>query len=436
MQHAVLIIIEKLLSIIVSLPFGALIFLVVRQFLPLRKEHTLLKMIEIVLMTLPSSIIIYPEEATGILSALLLLFFIVLAFHRQSLFMKFSTVILIFPLITAVSYLLEDFSYMIWLHGFNTNMSSLGEACLRWFFIMLKIPLWYGIYRCIKVWIPPAIHDMPRRMWLLIDMISLASFVGIVTAIYSVTIHTGYLAYPACFASLISTLGCCYLCSYMVRTLRTEMQLETYQYRQAYYQEVEASQQTVRRLRHDMKNHLNIISTLLRQKDYENADKYLDELNENFAPSAKAYCPNSIVNAVLNVKEQAAADKDIFCEFQVDLPGALHIDDVDLCSLLANTLDNAIEASAKVPQPSGRFITLKARCKNGYFSYEIVNSKVNKINKYAGKYETNKADKTLHGIGLDNVSRIVEKYGGDMALDYSEDRFTVVILINTIPFIK
>lgn len=423
--------IEQFLSAITSLPFGALIFLIVKQFLPLRREHPFLKIIEIVLITLPSSIIIYPEEATGILAALLTLFIILLIFHKQSLFMKFSAVILIFPLITAVSYLMEDFSYMVWLHGFNKDMSSIGETLLHWLFIMFKIPIWYGIYRCIKVWIPSAIRDMPRRMWLLIDMISLASFVGIVTAIYSVTIHTGYLAYPACFAGLASTLGCCYLCSYMVRTLRTEMQLETYQYRQAYYQEVEASQQTVRGLRHDMKNHLNIISTLLRQKEYEKTDKYLDELNENFAPSAKAYCPNSTVNAVLNVKEQAAAEHNISCKFQVDLPEALHIDDVDLCSLLSNTLDNAVEACVKVIEPGNRFITLKTRCENGYFSYEIVNSKANEITENGGKYETDKADKTLHGIGLGNVRRIVEKYGGDMQIDYSEDKFTVVILIGS-----
>lgn len=427
MQH--ILNIEQLLSAVTSLPFGALIFLIVKQFLPLRKEHTFLKIIEIILITLPSSIIIYPEEATGILSALLILFILLLVFHKQSLFMKFSAVILIFPLITAVSYLMEDFSYMIWLHGFNKDMSSIGETFLHRLFIMLKVPIWYGIYRCIKLWIPSAIRDLPRRMWFLIDMISLASFVGIVTAIYSVTIHTGYLAYPACFVGLASTLGCCYLCSYMVRTLRTEMQLETYKYRQAYYQEVEASQQAVRGLRHDMKNHLNIVSTLLRQKEYENADKYLDELNENFAPSTKVYCPNSTVNAVLNVKEQAAADNHISCTFQVDLPETLHIDDADLCSLLSNTLDNAVEASVKIPESSRRFIMLKARCTNGYFSYEIENSKANEITENGGKYETDKKEKALHGIGLNNVRHIVEKYGGDIQIDYSEDTFTVVILI-------
>ena len=425
--------IEQLISAITSLPFGMLIFLIAKQFLPLRREHTFLNIIEVVLITLPSSIIIYPEEATGILTALLTLFILLLVFHKQSLFMKFSAVILIFPLITAVSYLMEDFSYMIWLHGFNKDMSSIGETLLHWLFIMFKIPIWYGIYRCIKVWIPSAIRDMPRRMWLLIDMISLASFVGIVTAIYSATIHTAYLAYPACFAGLASTLGCCYLCSYMVRMLRTEMQLETYQYRQAYYQEVEAGQQTVRGLRHDMKNHLNIVSTLLKQREYENADKYLDELNENFAPSTKVYCPNSTINAVLNVKEQVAANHGISCEFQIDLPKTLPLDDVDLCSLLSNTLDNAVEASVKIPEPARRFITLKTRCKNGYFSYEIENSKTNEIIKNGGKYETDKSDKTLHGIGLSNVRRIVEKYGGDMQIDYSDDKFTVVVLMNSNP---
>ena len=76
-----------------------------------------------------------------------------------------------------------------------------------------------------------------------------------------------------------------------------------------------------------------------------------------------------------------------------------------------------------------RFLTLKARCKNNYFSYELVNSKINAVAEESGHYKTSKNDTSLHGIGLGSVERIVEKYDGDMKIDYTDGTFTVTILI-------
>ena len=128
----------------------------------------------------------------------------------------------------------------------------------------------------------------------------------------------------------------------MAKTVRSDMALETFQYQQSYYQELEQNQQTVRRLRHDMKNHLNIIGTFLRDNEIEQAKEYFQELNQEFASNLKVYCPNKIVNAVLNSKEQLALDSNIQCDFQIDLETSPKIDDIDLCSILGNTIDNAI----------------------------------------------------------------------------------------------
>lgn len=422
-------IIDYIINWTISLINGILLFLIIKRFLPLRKENLLFNSIEIFLITIPTGMVIYPEEISGILGSLLALFILLLIFHRHSLFQKFSIIILIFPVTTAISYILQDMGTLIWLHGFNKNMSIPEQTILHTFTMMLRIPIWYAIYLCVKIWISHTVHDMTRHMWILIDLISLASFIGIITVIYKSTISTSYLAYPACFASLVTNLGCCYLCAYMSKTIRTEIQLETYQYRQAYYQEMEAGQLTIRRLRHDMKNHLDIISTLLQNQDYENAGKYLNELNQEFVTTTKAYCSNGTVNAVLNAKEQIAAHNNIDCKFQIDLQESPQIDDVDLCSLLANTLDNALEACLKIPESSKRFLSLKARCKNKYFSYEITNSKANEITENTGNYKTDKADKNLHGIGIGNVQRIVEKYSGNIQIDYSKDKFAIVILI-------
>ncbi|MCH1981985.1 GHKL domain-containing protein [Ruminococcus sp. OA3] len=423
--------IEFIVNWILSMTYGTLLFLILRQFIPLRRDNRFLVLIEIFLITYLSNAIIYPGEITGTFGAFAALIIILFLFHRSDLYLKLSVAVLLFPIIAAVSYILQDIGSLIWMYGFNRHMSPAGQTILHSFTMMLRIPVWFVIWYFMKKWIPCAVCDLTRKIWFLIDLVSLASFIGIITVIYNSTSQTSYIAYPACIASLITNLGCCCLCTHMAKTVRTEMQLESYQYQQAYYQEMESNQQAIRGLRHDMKNHLNIVSTLLQNESYDKAGQYLNRLNQEFITTAKNFCPNSTVNAVLSTKEQFAKDHGIHCHLQVDLDENLPIDDIDLCSLFANTLDNAIESCLKIQDVSKRFLNVKTRCNNNYFSYEIVNSKENEIRETSTGFQTDKKDPELHGIGTVNIRRIVEKYHGAIDIQYTQDRFTVVILIQT-----
>ena len=201
-------------------------------------------------------------------------------------------------------------------------------------------------------------------------------------------------------------------------------------YQKSYYEEIEKNQQTVRKLRHDMKNHLNIIGMLIADEKTPEAKNYLTELNQEFAVTAKSYCSNEVVNAVLNSKEQSAAEAQIRCEFQIDLAEDPQMEDIDLCALLSNTLDNAIEACRKIPEASERFLSVKARCQKGFFSYKVVNSKANEVTEENGCFITSKKDAGLHGIGLKNVKQIAAKYEGYVEVSYDEHSFTVVVMIH------
>ena len=267
-------------------------------------------------------------------------------------------------------------------------------------------------------------------MWMVIDLVSMTSFTGIISVIYSCVTANSYLAYPTCAASLFTSLGCFYLCTYMARAVKTDMELRMLSYQKSYYEEIEKNQQTVRKLRHDMKNHLNIIGMLIADEKTPEAKNYLTELNQEFAVTAKTYCSNEVVNAVLNNKEQSAAEAQIRCEFQIDLAEDPQMEDIDLCALLSNTLDNAIEACRKIPEASERFLSVKARCQKGFFSYKVVNSKANEVTEENGCFVTSKKDAGLHGIGLKNVKQIVAKYEGYVEVSYDEHSFTVVVMIH------
>lgn len=421
--------IENIANWCISLTYAAILFLILKEFLPLRYQNKFLHALEIFILVYVINVVIYPGEITGTLGSFLGLSALLLLFHKRELFLKLSAAIIIFPVMTSIAYILQDVGLLVWYHVFNKQMSTGAETFLHTFTLFLRIPVWWIIYRCVKTWIHHAVHYISYKMWLILDLISLTSFIGIVTVIYKCSTFDSYMAYPACLASLITSLGCCYLCTYIAKNAQNEMELKTWQYQSVYYQELENSQETVRQIRHDIRNHLNVIGTFIKNENYAEATDYLEHLDLEFTTVNRIYCTNHIVNAVLNAKMQKARMSEIACSYQVDLNETPVMDDIDLCSLLANTLDNAIEACKKIICTADRKIDLKMRCFNGFFSYEIKNSKTNNTQEKNGQFKTDKKDKALHGIGLKSVRQIVEKYQGDIKIQYDEEHFCMTVMI-------
>lgn len=145
---------------------------------------------------------------------------------------------------------------------------------------------------------------------------------------------------------------------------------------------------------------------------------------------SRIFCKNSIINAVLNSKYNLAMEHQIDCFFHIEMDKLIGIDAISLCCLFSNTLDNAIEASLKIPDIQDRHMSVKARITdNGYFTYEITNAKRNHITKQDGRLKSDKEDSAAHGLGLSNVREMVEKYNGTLDISYTEDSFTVTVLI-------
>ena len=84
----------------------------------------------------------------------------------------------------------------------------------------------------------------------------------------------------------------------------------------------------------------------------------------------------------------------------------------------------------KISDTQDRHISVKARVtENGYFSYEIVNAKNNAVLKKNGTFCSDKTDRASHGFGLANVREVVERYSGTLDISYTEDTFSVTVLI-------
>lgn len=372
---------------------------------------------------------IYSEEVTGTLATLFFLLLAVFLACTDDALIKLSSVLLLYPIHAALSYLTEDLGFLCWLYVFHENMTPGGELALHTGTMILRLLSWILVHRLTQEFFSDKSLLFPQRMWPVIDLVCLTSFFGIITLIYQVDTDHSYTIYPACAACILANIGICRLCVYIAQSSHDTMEAELLRSQKAYYEELEAGQAKTRHLKHDMKNHLTVAGTLLKSGQACRAQEYLTDLSGHLQSEILIFCQHPALNAVLNAKYQLAISYDIECKFQVEVGQDIKINDVSLCSLAANTLDNAIEACCAMPDPTQRKISLKARRAGGYFSYLIENSKANPVAKSNGKFYTGKKEKKHHGFGLQSVETMVRRYGGAIDISYDEALFSVTVLI-------
>lgn len=181
------------------------------------------------------------------------------------------------------------------------------------------------------------------------------------------------------------------------------------------------------RLRHDMKNHIIALSALSRNKEWEKIDSYLKNMEGIALDVDGDMTGNKAVDALLYQKRKQAEEENIKWECDVQMPKGYCINEFDLCVLFGNILDNALEACGRMQRGECRFINIQAKAVKKCFLLEVKNS-MDRTEKYADGF-TNKEDLQEHGIGLLNVSDVVNKYNGVVNTEAEKDIFVISILM-------
>ena len=193
------------------------------------------------------------------------------------------------------------------------------------------------------------------------------------------------------------------------RQRKLERESALAEHNKKYYEAME-QQFEVRRIRHDLANHLQVLLSL----PAEEKDSYIRKMIQNPAfEKVLSYSGDPTVNAVLTAKESQMRQQGISFYAKVDIPEELPFAKPDLCALFANALDNAIEACVAL-DTGRRQIELNARSAKGILAVEIRNPFAGQLTD--GLPKTTKQDSANHGYGLRSIREIVKKYGGSMEL--------------------
>ena len=197
-----------------------------------------------------------------------------------------------------------------------------------------------------------------------------------------------------------------------------------------YYEHMLLQYEELRKFRHDVKNHMLALNSMCTSEDNTQIKKYLSQLtNEVSSKNPVEYTGNRELDAVIAPFVLEAESKNIKVKFKGIVPDGVSIDMFDMCTIISNLLNNAIEACEKI-QEDKRIIELEIAGYNSQIFITVRNSyDVESIIKQKQMLVTTKEDKLNHGIGLENVRRTVKKYDGDMRISQENEKFIVSINI-------
>ena len=191
----------------------------------------------------------------------------------------------------------------------------------------------------------------------------------------------------------------------------------------SHYEKLEKLNSDMRTFRHDYINHLSSINALIGEGCYSDAQNYIDKLTESTHRNEAIFLTgNRLADAILTDKSDNCKD---FADIEFDGCITDKIENSDICIILANALDNAVEACQKCPE-RGK-ISIFAQIRQGYWTMTMRNPTVNADSE--GIMKTSKEDEKNHGFGLLSIEQAVKKYDGTMAVSIKDGVFEMAVVL-------
>ena len=197
---------------------------------------------------------------------------------------------------------------------------------------------------------------------------------------------------------------------------------------ETHYREVENMYRQIRGWRHDYRNHIQMMKVLAANGDMDALKVYLDELDTDLnTVDTVVKTGNPMADAILNSKISLARSRNIPTQVDAHIPVKLKMSELDLCCIIGNLFDNAMEASMALPEEK-RMIRVYMDMKGTQLYISFTNfTAAKKLSKVGKGFKTSKGEG--HGFGLVRMDDIVSRYDGYLSRNSEDGAFTTEILI-------
>ena len=343
---------------------------------------------------------------------------------------RLAVTVIFFCLIMPVNAVLDTYYAPAMAHFGLDNVFYLTDKFIR-------PGVWCLLYLTVRKRLPERPPQLSPRFWRLVLLLAAMPLSSLLAVVLLPLLQLDYIYSDSLLHGLIMNLGVAVLpfvfltalaLLYAILVLEEHERLEEADrlasLRESYYQGLRREENQLRTLRHDLRNHLTALRGLVETGEEGKALQYMDQLADSPAlRGGRRLCENDAANAVLAAKAEAMGRTGLTADFTVSLPKALPLAEVDLCALLGNAVDNAMEAAE---QAEDKTVLLRCRAEKGLFMLRVENA-------YAGELSpdlaTTKADKAFHGFGLAGLREIAERLGGSLETRAGGGRFQLVVCL-------
>jgi Histidine kinase-, DNA gyrase B-, and HSP90-like ATPase. len=223
-----------------------------------------------------------------------------------------------------------------------------------------------------------------------------------------------------------------YLYDTITAALSEKMQsiliLEQNKYYNKQLETMKTSLQATNTIKHDLKNHMFSIKTLIENGDTQGSLNYISKITDDIGTRKDlSTSGNAVIDSIINFKFQEAEQSGVTTSLDLRIPEDLAIPSFDMTIILGNLLDNAIKAAAAANDNT--YVNVNMKYDKGRLMIQVDNSYIGEINEANGKLLTSNSDKENHGIGLQSVAKVIQKYNGTINIDYKDNIFSVSLLL-------
>ena len=403
--------------ILFALANGFFLYRLTTAFVPVG-EKRICKVVLFLLMCGTSGMVIWVGD-NNLLMTLPVFIVLYLASTKGDLMGRIATGIIFFCLVMSVCAILDTY----------VNKTYHYDMIVR-----VARPVVFGLlYLVLRHRLPSEAVQLSRRLWKLVMGLSAMPFSALVAvvlltyrkyeseAIHALSLNQGLVVLPITLITAVIILFTILTLADYERLAR-ENRLASL--REVYYQGIRREQTQVRTLRHDLRNHLTVLQGLVEYGDREKVQAYLEQIVGSPAlQGSRQLCENEVANAVVSAKAEEMERNGLIRDLQITLPPDLPVADTDLCALLGNALDNAMEAATKAEDKK---IFMRCRTDKGMLMLKVRNALAGDERE---DLSTTKPDQKHHGLGLAGMREIAARYGGILETSTDGGYFELLVCL-------